>query len=100
VSFLSANIAKDLRADIYRALERLQLGFYDKKQIGAITSRVTQDTERVWGFLVDGVPYILSGSATLIGGLVCGILLSWKLTLAILIPVPIVALAARSCGSR
>ena len=92
VAFLSGNIAKDLRADIYRALERLQLGFYDKKQIGAITSRVTQDTDRVWGFLVDGVPYLLSGSATLLGGLLCGLFLSWKLTFAILVPVPIVAL--------
>lgn len=92
VAFLSGNIAKDLRADIYRALERLQLSFYDKKQIGAITSRVTQDTDRVWGFLVDGVPYLLTGTATLVGGLVYGMLLSWKLALAILIPVPIVAL--------
>lgn len=91
VAFLSGNIAKDLRADIYRALERLQLSFYDKKQIGAITSRVTQDTDRVWGFLVDGVPYMLTGTATLVGGLIYGLLLSWKLALAILIPVPIVA---------
>lgn len=91
VAFLSANIAKDLRADIYRALERLQLSFFDKKQLGAITSRVSQDTDRVWGFLVDGVPYLLTGTLTLIGGLAYGIVLSWKLALAILIPVPIVA---------
>ncbi len=91
VAFLSGNISKDLRADTYRALERLQLSFYDKKQIGAITSRVTQDTDRIWGFLVDGVPYLLTGSATLIGALAFGLFLSWKLALAILIPVPIVA---------
>ncbi len=91
VAFLSGNIAKDLRADIYRALERLQLSFYDKKQIGAITSRVSQDTDRVWGFLVDGVPYLLTGTVTLLGAMVYGLLLSWKLALAILIPVPIVA---------
>ena len=94
VAFLSGNIAKDLRADIYRALERLQLSFYDKKQIGQITSRVTQDTDRVWGFLVDGVPYLLTGTVTLVGGLVYGLILSWKLALAILIPVPIVAVGA------
>ncbi|HVK01969.1 MAG TPA: ABC transporter ATP-binding protein [Armatimonadaceae bacterium] len=93
VAFLSGNIAKDLRADIYRALEHLQLSFYDKKQIGAITSRVTQDTDRVWGFLVEGVPYLLTGSLTLVGGLICALLLSWKLALAILIPVPIVAVS-------
>lgn len=90
-SFLSANIAKDLRASIYRALEHLQLSFFDKRQMGAIISRVTQDTDRVWGFLVDGVPYLLSGTLTLVGGLISGLLLSWQLTLAILLPVPVVA---------
>ena len=93
VAFLSSNIAKDLRADTYRALEHLQLGFYDKKQIGAITSRVTQDTDRVWGFLVDGVPYLLSGGLTLIFGLISALRLSPQLALAILAPAPIVALS-------
>ncbi|GAB4462825.1 MAG: ABC transporter ATP-binding protein [Armatimonadaceae bacterium] len=93
-SYLSANIAKDLRADTYRALEHLQLSFFDKKQMGAIISRVTQDTDRVWGFLVDGVPYLLTGSLTLVFGLISGLLLSWKLALAILIPVPLVAFVA------
>ena len=93
VAFLSANISKDLRADTYRALEHLQLAFYDKKQIGAITSRVTQDTDRIWGFLVDGLPYLITGTATLVGALVFGLILSWKLALAILLPVPIVAFA-------
>jgi ATP-binding cassette subfamily B protein len=93
-AYLSANIAKDLRASTYRALEHLQLSFFDKKQLGAIISRVTQDTDRVWGFLVDGVPYLLTGSLTLVGGLICGMLLSWKLAFAILLPVPLVAFIA------
>jgi ATP-binding cassette, subfamily B, bacterial len=91
VAYLSSNIAKDLRADTYRALEHLQLSFYDKKQLGAIISRVTQDTDRVWGFLVEGVPYLLTGTLTLIGGLVAALILSWKLALVILLPAPIVA---------
>jgi ATP-binding cassette subfamily B protein len=95
-AFLSGNIAKDLRAHTYRALQHLQLSFYDKKPMGAIQSRVTQDTDRVWGFLVDGVPYLLTGTLTLVGGLFFGLFLSWKLALAILVPVPIVALVASS----
>ncbi|MBC7808570.1 MAG: hypothetical protein H7145_20750, partial [Akkermansiaceae bacterium] len=91
-SFLAANIAKDLRSQTYAALERLQLDFFDKKQIGAIVSRVTQDTERIWGFLADGVPYLLVGSLTIVAGLAAGLILSWKLALAILLPVPLVAL--------
>lgn len=94
VAFLSANIAKDLRAHVYRSLERLQLSFFDKKQIGSITSRVTQDTDRIWGFLVDGVPYLVSAVLMLAGTAVFGLWLNWKLTLAVLAPVPLVGIAA------
>ena len=94
VAYLSGNIAKDLRDHIFRALEHLQLQFFDKKQIGAITSRVTQDTDRVWGFLVEGVPYLVSATLMLVGTALFGLFLNWKLTLAILSPVPLVAI----CG--
>jgi ATP-binding cassette, subfamily B, bacterial len=93
IAFLSGNIAKDLRAHVYRSLERLQLTFYDKKQIGAITSRVTQDTDRIWGFLVDGMPFLVSAILMLGGTAMAGLLMNWRLTLAVLAPVPLVALA-------
>src|SRR5206468_8547040 len=94
VAFLSGNIAKDIRGHVYRALEHLQLTFYDKKQIGAITSRVTQDTDRIWGFLVDGVPYLVTAVLMLAGTAVFGFWMNAKLTLAVLAPVPVVGLAA------
>ena len=90
IAFLGANIAADLRARLYRSIEFLQLNYFDKKQVGAITSRVTQDTDRVWGFLTEGVPYFLINGLLLLG--IAGFLLwvNWKLTLCILAPVPIV----------
>ncbi len=90
IAFLGGSIAADLRAQLYRSIEFLQLNYFDKKQVGAITSRVTQDTDRVWGFLTEGVPYFLINGLLLLG--IAGFLLSvnWKLTLCILAPVPIV----------
>jgi ATP-binding cassette subfamily B protein len=93
VAYLSGNIAKDIRSHVYRSLEFLQLSFYDKKQIGAITSRVTQDTDRIWGFLVEGVPYLLTAALTVVGTAACGLMMNWKLTLAVLAPVPIIGIA-------
>jgi len=90
IAFLGGNIAADLRAQLYRSIEFLQLNYFDKKQVGAITSRVTQDTDRVWGFLTEGVPYFLINGLLLFG--IAGFLLTvnWKLTLCILAPVPVV----------
>ena len=90
IAFLGGSIAADLRAQLYRAIEFLQLSYFDKKQVGAITSRVTQDTDRVWGFLTEGVPYFLINGLLLLG--IAGYLLSvnWRLTLCILAPIPVV----------
>ena len=90
IAFLGGSVAADIRAAVYRAIEFLQLSYFDKKQVGAITSRVTQDTDRVWGFLVDGMPYFLINGLMLVG--IAGYLLfvNWKLTLCILAPIPIV----------
>jgi ATP-binding cassette subfamily B protein len=90
IAHLAGNIASDLRAAVYRAIEFLQLAYFDKKQVGAIASRVTQDTDRVWGFLVEGVPYFLLNGLLLIG--IIAFLFATNATLAacILAPVPIV----------
>lgn len=90
IAFLAGNIASDLRASVYRAIEFLQVAYFDKKQVGAITSRVTQDTDRIWGFLVDGLPYVVSNALMLLGIVGFLFLTNVKLALAVLLPVPIV----------
>lgn len=92
ISFLAGHVASDLRRDVYRAIEFLQLSYFDKKQVGAITSRVTQDTDRVWGFLVDGLPYVVSNALLFIGITVFLFLTNWKLTLCVLAPMPVVVI--------
>ncbi|MBX7134074.1 MAG: ABC transporter ATP-binding protein/permease [Fimbriimonadaceae bacterium] len=90
VAFLAGHIAADLRSTVYRAIEFLQLTYFDKKQVGAISSRVTSDTDRVWGFLVEGVPYFLLNGLMLIG---VASFLFWTnafLAACILAPIPII----------
>ena len=95
-AFLAGHVAADLRARLYRSIEFLQLGYFDKKQVGAITSRVTQDTDRVWGFLTDGVPYIVTNGLMMLGVSLFLLRTNWVLTLCILAPVPIVVALAAS----
>ena len=92
IAFLAGSIAADLRSSLYRAIEFLQLSYFDKKQVGAITSRVTQDTDRVWGFLVDGLPYLVTNVLLLIGLAIFMLTINVKLTLCILAPLPVVFL--------
>jgi len=90
IAYLAGHIAADLRSAVYRSIEFLQLTFFDKKQVGAIASRVTSDTDRVWGFLVEGVPYLLLNGLTLLGIVAFLFWTNALLAACILAPVPIV----------
>jgi ATP-binding cassette, subfamily B, bacterial len=92
ISVLAGSIAADLRSSVYRAIEFLQVSYFDKKQVGAITSRVTQDTDRVWGFLVDGLPYLASNALLIIGIVTFLFFVKPLLALAVLSPIPIILL--------
>jgi ATP-binding cassette subfamily B protein len=91
-AFLAGRITSDIRRHLYQRLERLSLSFYDKKQVGAIMSRMTQDTDRIWGFLVDGLPYVITNVLMLAGILGFTLWMNWKLALLVFSPAPLVVL--------
>ena len=96
MTWLGTRISGDLRTKTYRSIEFLQLSYFDKKPVGAIASRVTQDTERVWFFLVDGLPFLVLNGLMLIGVVIFLFSINWQLALYILAPMPIVALLSIS----
>ena len=87
-TWLGARVTADIRSRLYRRLEMLSLQFYDKRQVGALMSRVTQDSGMLQDFLVEGMPYLILNGLMLIGILGFLLYMSWDLTLYILIPVP------------
>ena len=99
-TWLSARVTADIRSQLYRRLELLSLQFYDKRQVGALMSRVTRDTERLQHFLVDGLPYLIINSLMFLGILAALLLMNWRLTLYVLIPVPLVVAGTAVCWKR
>lgn len=89
-AFLAANISADLRNTVYRSVELLNVKYFDKRPVGAIASRVTNDTERMYNFLVDGLPFFWINALMVLGVLVFMLSTSWQLTLAMVSPVPLV----------
>lgn len=90
ITWLSARVTADIRSQLYKRLELLSLQFYDKRQTGQVMARVTYDSGRLQDFLVDGMPYIVINGLMLIGILIALLAMSWRLTLYILVPVPII----------
>ncbi|MGI6610447.1 MAG: ABC transporter transmembrane domain-containing protein [Limnochordia bacterium] len=100
LSLLGNRVVVDLRTEVYRQVQRLTLGFYDKRQTGWIMSRVTNDTSYLQGFLVNGIQDIAIHSLTLVGIAIIMFGVHWQLALLALLPTPIVAFATARFSKR
>lgn len=92
-------VVADVRADIYRHLQRLSLRFYQDKQTGQLMSRMVNDSELLEQLISHAVPDILVNVLMLIGVTVVLMSMSWQLTLLSMIPIPLIILAMK-CMSK
>ncbi|MFJ2721628.1 ABC transporter transmembrane domain-containing protein [Streptomyces sp. NPDC087437] len=84
-----------LRADVFRHDQGLSLGFFERRRLGDVLSRITGDVDAVETFLLSGVANVLYYVVCL--GVYFGMLiyLRWDLTLLALAIVPLFWAAAR-----
>jgi ABC-type multidrug transport system fused ATPase/permease subunit len=83
----------DLRNQLFRHLQRLSLGFYERNRAGVIISRLTNDVEALDQLVTDGVTSLVQNSLTLVGSAVVLFFLDWRLALATITVMPAMALA-------
>lgn len=86
-AFVGNSAVYDIRRTLYKKLQNLSISYYDKRHTGALMTRVNSDTGEVQNFLVDWLPMLLESALTIVGIGVLLFVLSWRLTLFIVIPV-------------
>jgi ATP-binding cassette, subfamily B, bacterial len=90
----------DLRIDLFRHLQQLSLGYYERNRTGAIISRITNDVEALDMLVTDGLSSLVQNSLLLGGTAVVLFFLDWRLALATLIVLPLMAAATAWFRSR
>ncbi|MGB2874254.1 MAG: ABC transporter ATP-binding protein [Gaiellaceae bacterium] len=86
-------ILADLRNLLFRHLQRLSLGFYERNRAGVIISRLTNDVEALDQLVTDGVTSLVQNTLTLVGSAIILFFLNWRLALATLTVMPALAVA-------
>ncbi len=89
-SSLSAQVVFDLKTEIFSALQKLSLSFYNNKQTGTLMNNVNGDAMHLQYFFHDGVPYFIVNFVIMIGIFGVMIALNWQLALLALLPIPII----------
>ena len=86
-------ILADLRNTLFRHLQRLSLGFFERNRAGVIISRLTNDVEALDQLVTDGVTSLFQNTLILVGSATILFFLDWKLALATLAVFPFMAAA-------
>jgi ATP-binding cassette subfamily B protein len=85
----------DMRAQIFRHLQRMHIGFYDKNPVGRLVTRVTTDVDAVNEMFTSGVVSIFEDIFVLAGILVIMLRMNWKLALITFAVLPLIGIATK-----
>jgi ATP-binding cassette, subfamily B, bacterial len=91
--WVGERILADLRNRLFRHLQRLSLGFYERTRAGVIISRLTNDVEAIDQLVTDGVTSLVQNTLTLLGTAILLFILDWRLALATLAVIPLMSVA-------
>ncbi|HTN42283.1 MAG TPA: ABC transporter ATP-binding protein [Nitrospiria bacterium] len=97
---LEQRVIYDMRDQIYRALQRLSVSYYENRATGEIMSRVVNDVNNLERIFIDGVEALVMAGLTLLGIMAVLFYLNWRLALIALIPIPFLVLGATVFTTR
>src|SRR5262245_32685301 len=100
MQYLMATVAQKtvyaMRKDVEAKFDRLPLKFFDSRTRGEVMSRAVNDMDSISGTLQQNLTQLLTSVLTLVGVIVMMLTISWILTLATVVTLPVsIAIVAR-----
>jgi ATP-binding cassette subfamily B protein len=93
-------VMHDLRAAVYKHLQRLSLAFFTRTRTGEVQSRIANDIGGVERVVTSTATSIVSNTTTVIAAVVAMFLLDWRLAVLSLALVPVFVLLTRKVGEQ
>lgn len=100
LSMVGQKIVAELRDRMWVHLIRLRVPYFDQQASGETVSRVVNDTGIVRNLITDHFPQFITGIISIIGAVTILLLLDWKMTLIMLISVPLTIAIMIPLGRR
>jgi ABC-type multidrug transport system fused ATPase/permease subunit len=91
VGWVGQRALADLRLQIFRHLQEMPVGFYERRPAGVLISRMTNDVEALDSLVTDTVVTLFQASLTLVGSIVILLALDVELALITFLIFPVMA---------
>ncbi len=93
-------VMHDLRAAVFRHLQRLSLAFFTRTRTGEVQSRISNDIGGIQNVVTTTATSIASNVTTIVATMVAMLLLSWQLALFAFALIPFFVLLTRRVGAE
>ncbi|MCY8931605.1 ABC transporter ATP-binding protein [Bacillus atrophaeus] len=100
LNYSGQKIISGLRDLLWKKLIKLPVSYFDTKASGETISRVTNDTMVVKELITNHISGFITGIISVIGSITILFIMNWKLTLLVLIVVPLAALILVPIGRK
>ena len=99
-NLVGQRVMHDLRAQVYRHLQRLSLAFFTRTRTGEIQSRIANDIGGVQTVVTTTATSIVSNVTTVLASIVAMFLLDWRLAVFSLAVLPFFVFLSRRVGAK
>ena len=99
LNYVGERIVVDIRCELYAHLQTLSIRFYTDRRVGELISRISSDVTVVRTVLTGNVSTFLQQTLTLIGSVAIMFYLNWRLTMFIIVLMPVIVAIAFVLGS-
>ncbi|KOS67974.1 multidrug ABC transporter permease [Lysinibacillus contaminans] len=100
LSSVGQKVVARLRDRMWLKITRLPVSYFDKGTSGETVSRIVNDTSIVRELISDHFPSFIGGIISIIGAVTILLIMDWKMTLMMLIAVPIVIAVMTPLGRQ
>ena len=98
--YVSQNVLKDVRDEMYAHMETLPIKYFDTHQHGDIMSHYTNDTDTLRQMVSQSIPSLFSSAITLVSTLISMLVLSIPLTIVVLLGVVVMLAVSGKIGGN
>ncbi len=97
---VSLNVLNNIRKDMFVNMQDLPISFFDKNPHGEIMSTFNNDVDAIREMLSQGVPQIINSIITIVAVFTAMMILSWRLTLFVIVMLAIMITLVKVIGAR
>ncbi|HHO56079.1 MAG TPA: ABC transporter ATP-binding protein, partial [Trueperaceae bacterium] len=89
ISWLGQHIIFDIRKEMFKKIQSMHLGYFDKTPVGRLITRITSDVDAVQRMITDGLVGLIADLGLLVGLAVYMLVINWQLALITISVMPI-----------